>query len=259
MSVDSVKDFSNLLTSYSKDLTKDLTKLHDSLNAMAPVRLLEMLADVEKKLEKAPNSSDLALLRLELKDAFLRKCENEPRPIGLAVPQSLEKELKRASGKNPFIKRFSEATNAKEASATRRILHACVEYHKVGFTGVNAVATALPLKQREQGVDARQLTPFYDIMYARDNVYQGATFVGFIEHEYNGKTVKSSVYKAWTQKPDKNGVPQYLVKPDPSLANIFSIEENTNVYNNTLKSKEWDRLLYFTSAIAAVGACYQKA
>jgi len=207
----------------------------------------------------------LELLRIHVTDTLMRRVAKDHAfgdilIQGGQVPE-LEKQIQCAQGISAFTNPEKLPKIAvpvpSEAPSKKRILHACVEYNKVGFTGVNAVVTTLVPQQRQTGIDARMVTPFYDIMPERDIECRKAEFKGFIEHEFAGKTVVSSIYKITPTTKAGKGVPQYLIKPDPEFANLFNIGANENIYGSTPQSEEWDRLTYLNSAIASFAAGYK--
>ena len=272
-------DRKNFIEQFIK--THDLVATEKFFNSLLNIQLVDLYKFLGTPKATASNTpaATVQFLRLHVKDILMRRAEAEPafatELLTTDDVKELHKEIRRATQSSAFMSlkeqtsevegrsvktvSFPEAPKSLSPAAplTKRILHVCLEYNKVGFTGVNAIVSALPQKQREEGVDARIVTPFYDIMPARDAAYRSAEFKGFIEHEYEGKRVKSSVYKVWSQTEGKAAVPHYLIKPDPAYANLFSIEDNQLVYDNTPSSDVWGRMLYFTSAVAALGAGYK--
>ncbi len=103
-------------------------------------------------------------------------------------------------------------------------------------------------------MDARIATPFWDFYQNDDDFKERAEFKGFINHEFEGKSLKSSIYKIWSQN---QKVAQYLIKPDPEYAKLFDIGESVKIYDDLPQSPSHTRALFLTTAFPATAALYR--
>lgn len=251
-----------------------------NLNACDNDQLIQAFFEINNCLDDASYqhiSPQLNAIAFEVKDLIIRKAtqDNNAEEIrNLAalhnLPQ-LEREIARLLPNRTVFKNLTDLfqnaipDNPPQAAERNealppRILHASFEYTKAKVGGVGSVVESLSANQKQKNINAKVLTPFYEF-YQTDPAYRQAEFVGFVDHEYRAKgkenepaTVRSAVYKIKTQ----NGqVTQYLLKADPRHKNIFSIGCQKDIYEDTPKTKHWDRNFYFTSATSAVASMYQ--
>ncbi|MBA2368874.1 MAG: glycogen/starch synthase [Candidatus Protochlamydia sp.] len=139
----------------------------------------------------------------------------------------------------------------------KSVLHASLEYNRGTVGGLGVVTRSLLPKQREYGHDARVITPFFSFYHDTLN-NEKIEFAAFVEHEFKGNIVKSAIYKVHNGDA-KNGkkVKQYLIAPTPERGCLFDVGEVKDLYANYEHSNSIDRLLYFSSAVAAFAGTYR--
>lgn len=128
-----------------------------------------------------------------------------------------------------------------------RVLKMCVESAKNPIGGVFAVVSGLRNAYKKlQSEKVYSIHPLYekDKKLARDYTFQGV-----ITHQYEGKIVRSSVYK---NRQDK----EYVVQPDPQFRHLFNITKG-GVYDDATNGTSTDRLCYLASATAAFSTLYR--
>jgi starch synthase len=138
----------------------------------------------------------------------------------------------------------------------KSVLHASLEYNRGTVGGLGVVTRSLLPQQREYGHDARIITPFFSF-YQDTLKDEKIEFAAFVEHEFKGKMVKSPIYKVYNgEVKDGKKVKQYLVGSNPKLGSLFDVGEVKDLYANYEHSGSSDRLLYFSSAVAAFAGTY---
>lgn len=142
-----------------------------------------------------------------------------------------------------------------DSSNKTRILHAALEYRKGKVGGLGAVTESLIPKQNEYGNDSRIVTPFFDFYHQH---FTQPKLVGFVKHEFKGRMVESAVYKVQNgDVPGKKGVSHYLIAPTLKLRSLFDVGSDTDLYKNYDHSGGSDRLVYFSSAVAALAGTFK--
>ncbi|MBA2368876.1 MAG: glycogen/starch synthase [Candidatus Protochlamydia sp.] len=145
-----------------------------------------------------------------------------------------------------------------EAPKTKKsVLHASLEYNRGTVGGLGVVTRSLLPQQKEYGHDARIITPFFSF-YQDTLKNEKIEFTAFVEHEFQGKMVKSAIYKVYNgEVKDGKKVKHYLLAPTPELGCLFDVGEVESLYANYQHSSMCDRLLYFSSAVAAFAGTYR--
>ncbi|MBA2368875.1 MAG: glycogen/starch synthase [Candidatus Protochlamydia sp.] len=148
--------------------------------------------------------------------------------------------------------------NRPEAKKTKKsVLHASLEYNRGIVGGLGVVTRSLLPQQKEYGHDARIITPFFSF-YHEALKNEKIEFAAFVEHEFKGSMIKSAIYKVENGEV-KNGkkIKHYLIAPTLELGSLFDVGETQDLYANFEHSKSSDRLLYFSSAVAAFAGAYR--
>lgn len=214
------------------------------------------------------HQKEISKLIFEVRDCLIRliaqdvQKQSEATQLAKTFPE-LQKDISRTNPNNQVFISLTKLTEAaakgalidnrpKHIPPSPRSLHVCVEYENAFVGGVGGVAISLLRKMNEAHHDARIVTPFYDL-YQEDEKYKSAHFVGILKHEFDGKTVESSVYKI-RQTGD---VAHYMVKPDPSHTGLFDVKSPGNIFTDITNGSGFIyRSNYFTTAVAALASTY---
>lgn len=243
------------------DYSLDYLSICDRLNIkdLSHVALLQLYDALKNPSGELKNYPDRGCLFFLVKETILRRTGNDENALRefAALTQNdeqLSKEIKNSKTSIFELSKVSKDSRPVMKSDQPQILHASLEYTKAKYGGVGSVAESLVAKQVAAGYDSRIVTPFWDF-YQNDPAFiEKAEFKGFINHEFEGKFLKSSVYKVWSQD---GKVAQYLIHPDPNYTRLFDIGKSVNIYENLPHTFALNRYLFLTSAFAATAALYR--
>lgn len=210
-------------------------------------------------LAKNENSPHLKLFTFEVRDYLLRRISLEPCAIN--YPEELKKDISRLDQNNGAFYSLDQLARGRILDTREsgkldqpRSLQVTLEYEKAMIGGVGSVVKSLSYQMKQKGIDGRVVTPFYDV-YKKDIAQDHLKFVGFITHELEGRTFKSSIYKTKSQG---GQVPHYLVQCDPARCHIFDIGTSTEVYTAVNFDYNCEaRSLYLASVVAVMGSTYR--
>jgi glycogen synthase len=138
----------------------------------------------------------------------------------------------------------------------REILHCSLEFEK-GVGGIKSVLKGLLPALAEQGdFNISIVTPFYDVYNDFYHPIQIAR-VATVKHVYKGVVHQSIVYRACNKVIDEvtsNKLYHYLIKPieGSTVAWLFNIKDERQMYQAFPWSEPQNRLEYFNSAVASM-------
>ncbi len=127
-----------------------------------------------------------------------------------------------------------------------KVLKLALESYRNQVGGLGAVLKASGAAHRQLGLEkVRGLHP----LYTHDKINLDLKFKGQLEHQFDGKIVKSTIYK-------DNATGDYLVQPDPRFTKLFDIGRVEDLYGQFKSSARTDRYLYMASAAALFAGTY---
>ena len=218
-------------------------------------------------------------LAFEVRDAMIRLAYANPEALAYFKGHTEDRSLRNLNfSKSIFYKLNYDSegtfkTAAIEVSGTTspsdpsklRIFHASFEAPNAAVSGYAGYLTSL--LRAEAGhrdaaglpdIDGTLLTPCYDFLKSR--FFEEVVFKGFVDHQLDGRVVKSSVYELHYQN-----IKQYLIQPDLSYQSpginrtlqgwdFFDVVRPEQIYSVLTDPVG---LAYFPSAVAALSAFFR--
>lgn len=134
-----------------------------------------------------------------------------------------------------------------------KVLHVSLEY-KYGLGELKAVMSGLLPALQDLGINTSIITPYYNFLnqYANDLEFKE---VATIKHFYKKIIHTSLIFQVTSPQCNlSNQVILYLVKPaiNSSVAKIFDLDHEQNIYKAFDHSEPQNRLEYFNSAVAVL-------